>query len=99
MKTKVIFRKWKAPQSGILAIFPEEPCSYSGHLCSSYETIGQHGPCDPWGCVNETTKPTKAECEPLRKELKRIGYDLKECVRMSASFYETRKQRLAEGKA
>ncbi len=43
-ETKVIFRKWpKSQGGGVIALFPQLPASYSGHMCESYEHIGQHG--------------------------------------------------------
>lgn len=73
MKTKVIFRKF--PDGELIALFPALAADSSPETCLSYQTTGQHGTASLDLC-DELPAPTPEECEPLRAELKRIGYEL-----------------------
>jgi hypothetical protein len=70
----VVFRKWKAPFDGILALFSH--VRHSGHLCMSYEHVGQHGGADYTGCISVTRPATPEEYKDLKSELEQIGYNL-----------------------
>lgn len=73
MKTIVVFRKFK--EGDVLALFPQE--EYGGGLCMSYQAVGQHGGADYAHCIGITKPAKEAEYEPLLRELKAIGYELK----------------------
>ena len=75
-ETVVVFRKWKSPEHGILALFPQEPYDRQGRLCMSYEHVGQHGGADYIGCVMRTRPATPVEYGPLKRELEGLGYNL-----------------------
>jgi hypothetical protein len=71
-KTNVKF--FKFPKGDVIAIFPDDACDNNGNL-SSYQRIGQHGPCSP-ELMNELKRATKKEYESLKRELESIGYNL-----------------------
>jgi hypothetical protein len=75
-ETTVVFRVWKKPNHGVLALFPHEDYDRLGHLCMSYEHVGQHGGADYSGCVAMTRPATTAEYQPLKRELEGFGYNL-----------------------
>jgi hypothetical protein len=74
MKTKVIFRRFKDDGS-IIALFPDEIADMNNN-CMSYQHIGQHGAADYNYCIKKTIAATPLEYEPLKRELKTIGYEL-----------------------
>ena len=90
--TKVIFRKWRRKDGGgIIALFPEVPADTTGHLCSSYEHIGQHGGADYNLVVFKKTRPAKpAEYAELKKELESLGYCLEVRQKATARDYLNR---------
>lgn len=71
-KDKVVFRVF--PEGDVVAIFPEIDADKNGNV-SSYQRIGQHGPCSP-----ELIKGLRAaklkEYKALKQELESIGYKL-----------------------
>ena len=72
--TPVIFRVW--PEGDVIAIFPELAYSRDGHLCMSYQHVGQHGGAD-CELVTKATRPaTRAEYTELANELTQRGYNL-----------------------
>ena len=73
-KIKVVFRKWRTGDKGIIALFPDEPGSPG--FCMSYEHIGQHGSADYTGVIQQTTPATPAEYAALARELRGCGYIL-----------------------
>ncbi len=77
--TPVIFRKWKDPDGGIIALLVCEPCSYDrAELVTSYEHLGQHGAALYTGVIASTFPAKPEEYADLLQELVKIGYtDLK----------------------
>jgi hypothetical protein len=95
-KTVVIFRVWtrKSLFCDVIALFPEIPASQNGHLCSSYEHIGQHGAADE-NLVARLTRPAKPhEYRDLQRELEGHPYNYRLIVRQrnSRKFFNTRKE-------
>jgi len=72
-KTKVIFRKFKSGE--LIALFPQE-CGSHWYNVSSYQQCGQHGTAS-MELVRETKLARPDEYKELKKELRRIGYQLK----------------------
>lgn len=82
MKTRVIFRKYKAKHNFgrkdvILALFPDIPFTSLRNTCQCYEFCGQHGEADYGHVVNVmTTKATSKEYMPLKTHLENdYGYN------------------------
>ena len=74
MKTQVVFRKF--PEGGVIALFPNEIADMENNIMS-YQTIGQHGAACP-SLVLDLDVPKKSEVLKLKRELKRIGYELED---------------------
>ena len=68
--TPVIFRVW--PEGDVIAIFPELAYSRDGHLCMSYQHVGQHGGAD-CELVTKATRHLK-----LRKSIRGAEWDQSE---------------------
>jgi len=94
--TSVIFRTWPTgPRSAVIALFPCEAASVGqAWLCSSYEHIGQHGAADPHRVVAGTRPATRAEWQPLARELRRLGYRLRITRRIPRNAYDVRRAQL-----
>lgn len=90
-KTKVIFRHWKGD---VIAIFPEIPGDMSPYTCMSYQHVGQHGACDPYGIIADSRPATLIERWPLRKELMCLGYKLQVIHRNRFVFLRARQYAL-----
>ena len=99
--TDVLFRTWKPPHRGIIALFPGEACSISDPaLCLSYEHVGQHAAADYHRCIAATRPARRAEYRSLAGELRGRGYRLRTLKRASARHYQQRLatiRRLREG--
>ncbi len=95
-KTKVIFRFWKISNE-VIAIFPEEPGNTNPMTCSSYEHIGQHGACNPYGIIQESRLATPEEYKDLKEELESIGYDLTIIKRHRYHHLEKRREIIVSG--
>ena len=83
--TRVVFRRWKAANGGtVLALFPYERETRPGD-CSSYEHVGQHGAANYLNCIAGTVPAMSNEPDviELRRELERIGYNLRVIRRAS----------------
>ena len=91
-KTKVIFRKWRGVQGGIIALFPEIPADIYGHLMESYEHIGQHGGADCIGITEPPRRQDADEVSALKAELESIGYNLDEKKRVTAAMNAKRRE-------
>lgn len=94
-RTKVIFRKFK--EGDVVALFTQEPGTYSPYTCSSYMHIGQHSSADPL-LSNILKLATPAEYRDLAKELRRIGYRLDICKRSGQHDLAVRRKELEEMK-
>lgn len=92
-QTVVVFRKWKSPHQGIIALFPEEPASLTGSDCSSYEHQGQHGAADYALVVSRTVPASPKESADLKRELEGIGYNLVERKRETPQMRDRRKRK------
>lgn len=75
MKTVTVFRKFKK-DGDIIALFPQE-INYPDGACESYQHIGQHSAADYGHCLTITVPAKPEEYAPLKRDLERIGYDLK----------------------
>ena len=78
MKTKVIYRKFKATES-VVAVFPE--LGYPGFtskkgLIMDYMYFGQHGECDYDTVMKMTIKASPKNYDVLKAQLEDLGYDL-----------------------
>ena len=91
MKTKVIFRKFHTGE--VVALFPELPGTNDVATCLSYVHVGQHGATSVY-LTRHTALATKAESAELARELRRIGYKLREVKRFTRKDYESRKKEL-----
>lgn len=92
--TKVIFRKFPESKGGdMIALFPAIAATVGKPWqCLSYQHTGQHGGADV-AIVRETVLATRKESRSLWKELRRIGYRLKEVYKFTpADESERRKQ-------
>ena len=92
--TPVIFRTWRAHPRTVLALFPHDPGTNNPGTCSSYEHVGQHGSADPHGCIRITRPATRAEWQPLARELRRLGYRLRIMRRIPRNAYDLRRAQL-----
>ena len=79
--TKVVFHKFN--DGSIIAIFPYDVGTSNPYTCDSYQSIGQHGACDPMLLVEDTTLATQSEYAALQEELESIGYELNVMQRIS----------------
>lgn len=86
----VVFRKWKS-SGDIIALFPEVPADLFGRFCDAYEHVGQHGGADYDLVVRHTVPATADDVEPLAKELRQIGYQLRPVRRASSKHHERRR--------
>lgn len=68
----IIFRIWEETDE-VIAIFPDD--IGIANTFGSYMHIGQHAYCDPKHIMSVTRHATSEEREPLRKELRSIGYN------------------------
>lgn len=82
--TEVVFRKWKKREDAyqsVIALFPYVFDDSRGHLCMSYQHTGQHGSANYNWLVSVSNPPTvpagPEEYADLKRELERIGYNLK----------------------
>ena len=86
-KTAVIFRTFKSG-GDVIALFPFEPATNDGWLCNSYQHIGQHGGACPSLMRVGTRQATPKESSPLAKELRAIGYNLRELKRFPSKCFQ-----------
>lgn len=71
----VIFRVDSVSEGGqVFALFPEDPASIDGKLCTVYERVGQHGAADYDLCITRSRQASVNEFAPLLEELRKIGY-------------------------
>lgn len=94
-KTKVIFRYWRISRD-VIAIFPEIIADNLSYHCQSYESIGQHGACNPLRVIENSRPATEKESEPLLQELTKIGYDLEIVKHLRKEYRDTRKAEIKE---
>ncbi len=90
--TEVIFRTFHTGET--IALFPYEPSDSYGHYCLSYQHIGQHGGATTDLCREGTRPSTPDEIAPLKEELERIGYKLRELKRTPSNAREVRRAKL-----
>lgn len=89
-QTKVIYRTFKSG-GDVIALFPEVPFDAVGDFCESYQHVGQHGAASPV-LTASTRAALPGEIEPLRKELERLGYNLKPYRRVSFEMHKKRRE-------
>ena len=80
--TKRVFRFFHGAP---LALFPAIPATPEAHLCASYANVGQHGAANPLLVVGSSRLATRKEYAPLAQELRRRGYRLKICKRITSA--------------
>lgn len=90
----VIFRTFR-DGGDVIALFPLEPSDNSWRHCLSYQHVGQHGGASLDLCRVGTRPSTTTEIAPLREELERIGYKLRELKRVPHNALEVRQSKLA----
>ena len=90
-KTKVVFRIWPKSQGGeVIALFPQLAGTNDAGTCLSYMHVGQNSSADLMLCrVLKLATPT--QYANLKRELKRIGYNLKISKRATRKDYDMRK--------
>ena len=72
--TPVIFRRFKDGE--IIAIFPTLAGTNNPNTCQSYQHVGQHGSCTvDIAQIAKLARPS--EYRDLKKELGRVGYNLR----------------------
>jgi hypothetical protein len=69
-----VIRVWNGNPNDVFALFPTLPADRYGHLCTSYQSIGQHSAADYGHCIDNSRPATATEAQPLLTELRRIGY-------------------------
>jgi hypothetical protein len=72
--TLMIFKKF--PEGDVIALMPDEIADPYNNIMS-YQRIGQHGVASP-ELINELKDATKRERAALKRELKGLGYLIKE---------------------
>ena len=86
----VVIRVWKGDDADVFALFPVDPADNYGHLCTSYQHIGQHSAADYALCISKSRPATRREAAPLLTELRRIGYQPRVLQRASRRHHEQR---------
>jgi hypothetical protein len=96
MKTidPVLIRVWKNDASDIFALLPTIPADCAGHLCTSYQHVGQHGSADYHHCIRSSRPATKVEAADLLIELRTRGYNPRVYHRASYAMHRTRREAL-----
>lgn len=95
--TDVIFRVWKSPNKGVIALFPGHAATVNqpSH-CSSFEHVGQHAAADLKRVVTATRPATQEEYVPLKRELETgpYSYTLNVVTRATGRHYVERVKQL-----
>jgi hypothetical protein len=68
------------------------PSDIYGMYCDSYMHVGQHGGADYHGVVQYTAPASRTESASLARELRRIGYRLKQMRRASRRQHYQRRE-------
>jgi hypothetical protein len=96
--TPVIFRRWRDPDGGIIALLPTIPCSYErDDLCTSYEHVGQHGAALYTAVIASTFSAKPEEYADLLVELAKIGYSDLRAYRREQPWMRRAKAKTVEG--
>lgn len=92
--TPVIFRKWKPPSEGIVALFPAEAADYAGHI-SSYESTGGHGAANLAKVIKATVPASASEYAQTKRELEQnYGYRLRVIRKATGAHAAARRKML-----
>jgi hypothetical protein len=75
--TEVIFRKDKAKDGGVYAMFPYLQGTYEFGSVMGFMHVGQHSSYDYTYCISRSKPATEVEYKDLKAELESIGYNLK----------------------
>lgn len=67
------------------ALMPYEAGTNDPHTCMLYARLGQHSSGDLHMCILTTRPATRKESAPLKRDLRRIGYDVQEIKRVCHS--------------
>ncbi len=99
MKTDpVVIRVWNGDADDVFALFPTDPADIYGHLCTSYQHIGQHSAADYYHCIRNSRPATRPEAAPLLSELRRIGYRPR-VIRRASPVHREQRMATARGVA
>ena len=86
----VVIRVWNGDPDDVFALFPTDPADNYGHLCTSYQHIGQHAGADYGHCIANSRPAKRREAALLLAELRCIGYRPHVLKRASRRHHETR---------
>jgi len=94
----VVIRVGRSDPDDVFALFPTDPANNHGHLCTSYQHIGQHCGADYDLCIRNSRPATRREAAPLLTELRRIGYRPR-VIRRASPLHRAQRQAAARGAA
>jgi hypothetical protein len=80
----------------LIAIFPAVAGTSDPDTCMSYQTVGQHGSCDPSGLIR-LTQPASLVSDSTKSflaELERVGYKVNVVKRATAAHRKARVQQI-----
>lgn len=89
--TIVIFRKWKPPAHGIIALMPGVAVDDDGLHCGSYEAVGGHAGANYHHVIRTTWPASEAEYKDLFDLMTKLDYNLVVRHRASAKLHRERK--------
>lgn len=92
-KTRVAFRAW-LDEGDVIAIMPDLPGTTDPYTCESYQHMGQHSSCDPYGLIQATRPAKPAEYADLLAELTSIGYCVQVVRQVNTAQSLARRQRV-----
>jgi hypothetical protein len=93
MSDRVLMRVY--PQGDVVAVLIDQPGTNDPYSCACYQTIGQHGSCDPQHVIQSTRPATPDEWRDLGTELARIGYDPRVIKRTPSDALQIRRGAIA----
>ena len=82
--TIVIFRVDRGIRGSVFALMPEVPADETGHFCTVYEHVGQHGAADYHHCIAMSRPADVWQYSPLLAELEGLGYRV--AIRRRATY-------------
>jgi len=85
--TEVIFRKDKAKDGDVYAMFPYMQGDFKFGSVTGYMHVGQHTSCDYTYCITRSKPATETEYKDLKAELESLGYNLKVVKKQNSDMY------------
>ena len=70
----VVIRVWKGDPDDVFALFPTDPADNYGHLCTSYQHVGQHSSADYWPLHPQQPARHPPRSGPAADGTSAIGY-------------------------